>query len=136
MKLIYRMGWFMVLMSIFQHSYSQDSTITKRDITWFSDQNMELHSSTQINASCAITTHNSNSIDLNWGGLTTFSILSIDGNWTDPGVDGTLTYHIQYQDKKGNIVIQRLGGVITLTIDLTVEFPDGMHVQFSINRFE
>ena len=136
MKLVYGMGLFMVLMSIFQHSYSQDSTITKRDITWFSDQNMELHSSTQINASCTITTHSSSSIDLNWGGLTTFSILSIDGNWSDPSVDGTLTYHMQYQGKKGNVVIQRLQGVITLIIDLTLQFPDGMKVNFKINRFE
>ena len=135
MKAIYIAGMIILLAMPLQESFGQ-STIVQRDITWYSDQNVELHSSTTINATCAIITHNNSTIDLNWDGVTTFTIQSIDGSWTDPTQDGTLTYHVQYQAKNGSVAIQRLQGAITVIIDLTLDFPDGMKEQFMINRFE
>jgi hypothetical protein len=136
MKSFYKSGLLVVLVLLFRAGYCQDSTITARDMIWYSDHNVELHSNTGIDATCRILTHSSTSVDLDWAGVTSFSVVSVDGTWSDPSQDGSLIYHVLYQQKRGDITIKRAQGEITITIDLTPDFADGMQEKFVINRFE
>ena len=111
-------------------------SIVQRDITWYSEQNTDLNAAVQLSASCRIVTHRNQTIDLIWGDTKTFSVVSVDGNWLDPNQEGSLLYHVKYQEVNGEITINRIANEITIVIDFTKEFAAGIREKFIINRFE
>ena len=111
--------------------------IINRDITWYTNQSVELHSSVTMDKSGRIITHGKTTIDyvVSDTQTLTFSITKIEGTWADPNVAGTLTYRVKYQGKPGKIIIER-AATLTAVIDFTEVAPEAMKQKILITSFQ
>jgi hypothetical protein len=113
-------------------------SITSRDITWLSAKSVELRSSVDLNQNCKLITRSNKQVDyiLNETSTLTFVISGIDGTWSDPNTNGSLTYRVKYQGRPGKIIIQRTDSNITATIDFTESAADALKQRILITSFQ
>ena len=114
----------------------QNIPIIQRNVTWQSNQSIELHSMSAISSTCQVVTKTDQTVELVWGDTRVFGVTSIDGDWADPAQEGSLIYHVTFQEVSGDITIKKEGAETTVVIDFTSEFPDGMKLKLIINSVQ
>ena len=114
----------------------QNIPIIQRNVTWQSNQSIELHSMSAISSTCQVVTKTDQTVELVWGDTRVFSVTSVDGDWADPAQEGSLIYHVIFQEVSGDITIKKEGAETTVVIDFTSEFPDGMKLKLIINSVQ
>lgn len=127
---------FIFIFFIVGAAFSQ--SITSRVITWSSSTSTELHSNVNIDHHCTLITRSDNQIDfvIEGNSALIFSVNSIDGNWSDPNVNGSLTYHISFQGRPGVVIIERTDFGISAVIDFTETASDALKQKIIIDHVE
>ncbi len=114
----------------------QNIPIVQRIVAWQSNQSIELHSMSAISSTCQVVTKTDQTVELVWGDTKVFNVTSIDGDWADPAQEGSLIYHVTFQEVNGDITIKKEGTDTTVLIDFTSEFPGGMKLKLIINSVQ
>jgi hypothetical protein len=86
-----------------------------------------------------LVTHGRTSIELHRGNeqTLTFTILSVNGTWTDEKQSGKLVYTVRSSnDVPGKITLERKGGSLTAWFDFTQTNKNGLNVEFKIDTIE
>jgi hypothetical protein len=119
-------------------SITKGQTVSSKNLTWFSEQNIEKHSGLNMNAEVKIVVNESTSVDIiEQGQLINFKVQGVSGNWQNENKDGMLTYSILYNNTEpGTMTIQRTNGTAKITIDFTAAKADGMYQEYFISRVE
>jgi hypothetical protein len=111
----------------------QGMSVADKDLTWYSEKGTEKHSDKTILENFRIEAKGGTGIAIKRGTEQTinFSIITIEGNWSDLKTDGQLIYGLRYQkDVYGKITIKREGKDITIEVDFRQGNPYGMYHEF------
>ena len=94
--------------------------------------------SASFNYACTFTTRALATATLDWSqnngqSVATYTVTSVDGQWSDVTQDGQVTYHVQKGKVNGTIVFQRSGGVPSIHLQLLVDTKPDQDYIFSIS---
>lgn len=135
-KRIYLLQFLFVLYSNLLMAQSQ--SVADKNLTWFSRQNIEMHSGMTMETEAKIATKGRQTIELTvQGQVMSFKIQTVTGTWENENLDGKLIYAVLYNTvDTGKITIERTSGNPKITIDFTETNADGMHQEFTITSIE
>ena len=137
MKVILR---FQLLVLLFSSNplNAQSQSVADKNLTWFSNQNIEMHSGMTMETEAKITTKGRQTIELTvQGQVMSFKVQTVTGTWENENLDGSLIYGVTYNTSDiGKIAIGRAGGNAKITIDFTEAKADGMHQEFTISTVQ
>ena len=111
--------------------------IVDRTITWNSQNSVELSVSKSLGEQTTIITRSKNDVELKRGETSLlFTVLNVDGDWSDPVTEGKLVYHVMYQNAEGIITLERNETDLSFIIDFTAAAKDAMKQKIIIDNFE
>src|SRR3977135_4054400 len=91
-------------------AYSQD--VRTSTIEWKSTKSTNQVDQATNDYTCSFTTHGDQSIGWNQKNISTYTITGVEGSWTNVAVDGQIIYHVSNGSLSGDLLINRVGGVL------------------------
>lgn len=116
------------------NGFSQD--ISASTITWTVNHGLDLKTNSDFNYQGSFTTRGTGSITWSQGGgnyISTFTMSSIQGTWTDVSANGTITYQVQQDGSSGTLKFERTAGGIFITLDFPSGDSQGSWLKFQVS---
>ena len=116
------------------NGFSQD--ISTSTITWTVNHGFDLKSNSDFNYQGSFTTNGSNSITWSQGSgnfISTFTISSLQGTWTDVSTNGTVTYQVEQDGSSGTLKFERTSEGIFVTLDFPSGDSQGSWLKFQVS---
>jgi hypothetical protein len=111
--------------------------VGKSDLSWIATQVSDLKASREDPVACTFRTRAGNSVEwIQKGGqaITTYSITSSIGRWTDLGKPGQVVYNVSDGRSSGTMTFERTASGFFVTLDFSAGGPHGIRMRFSITN--
>lgn len=128
-----------VLCVVANFAYGQSVGVADKDLTWHSGEFTDKSNAAKIVSPYRLVTNGRTSMDLHRGDeqTLTFTILSVEGDWSDEKEEGMLEYNVRYStDTPGKVTLERKGSSITARVDFTQNNKNGLDLEFIIDTIE
>ena len=114
--------------------FAQD--VRQSTLNWQSGKNINQTDNTMTEYVCSFTTvadQKINWLQQNGSNVTTYTVNSVDGSWTNVAAEGQVVYHVTSDQLSGDFTFVRSGGTISLHVKLNLNGTPNFDFVFLID---
>ena len=119
--------------------FGQATDVADKELTWRASSLTDKNYSKNMSSPHRLVTHGRTTMELHRGNeqTLTFTILSVNGTWSDEKEQGKLEYTVMSSnDVPGKVTLERKGNSVTAWVDFTQTNKNGLNVEFKIDTIE
>jgi hypothetical protein len=123
-----------VISSVSQSVCAQD--VRTSTISWSSGKNVNNADNATTGFVCSFVSHADQKVDWNQRNgayVTSYTVTSVDGSWTNASADGQVVYHVTSGQLAGTITFSRLNGNTTVRMSLSLNGKPNFDFTFLID---